>query len=106
MKSAARTVTACSPDASVRSELAHRRGRFSTGMERRPDGPGPRRVGRFCDGMAQLPETADARRVGRFSTGMEQSPERLATMRCGSFADGSMAHAARAGARERQQPRS
>jgi hypothetical protein len=101
MKSAAHTVTTRSPDASVRSEFTQRRGRFSTGMERRPDGPRSRRVGRFCDGMAQLPETPAARRVGRFSTGMEQLPDSPATTRRGSFADGLMRRAS-----ARHEPRS
>ena len=62
-------------------------GRFSTGIEQLPDGPGKRRVGRFCDGIAQAPETSHELPVGRFSTGIERAAT-PSSRRVGSFADG------------------
>ncbi len=62
-----------------------RRGRFSTGNERRP---ATFRVGRYSEGAEWQPDSPRKLRVGRFSTGSEQRPDAPDTLRRGSFADG------------------
>jgi nucleotide-binding universal stress UspA family protein len=47
-----------------------------------------RRVGRFSQGLEQRPETPSTLRQGRFSEGIERRPGSVETVRRGSFADG------------------
>jgi len=61
-------------------------GRFSDGLESRPDKRQSRRVGRFSDGLEQHPEDELNRRVGRFSDGQELI--RGASVKVGRFSEG------------------
>jgi hypothetical protein len=62
-------------------------GRYSRGLEDRPESDAKLHRGRFSEGVEQRPENARKRRPGRFSDGLDhdevQRPERLR----GSFAD-------------------
>jgi hypothetical protein len=61
-------------------------GRFSEGIEQRPDTPSKRRIGRFSTGIEQRPQ--DKLRTGRFSEGIERFPRTPGRLRRGSFASG------------------
>ncbi len=87
MESAALTAHVARSHVAVHSTRPLPRGRFSTGIEQRPDAPANQRIGHFCDGIAQVPESSGELRVGRFSTGVEHA-ETPSTRRVGSFADG------------------
>jgi hypothetical protein len=65
--------------------IAPRRGRFSTGMEQRPETSSTSRMGRFSHGIEQSAGSSSHERVGRFSTGVDRWPD--APDRQGSFAD-------------------
>jgi hypothetical protein len=66
-------------------------GRFSTGLEARPQTAAKLHRGRFSEGLERLPQTPRKRRPGRFSDGLEALSETPAKTRRGSFADGAPA---------------
>ena len=70
------------PDQQTAQESAPdeaRVGRFSTGLEVRPQTP---------DKLERHPDSARKRHRGRFSDGLEERPETTAIVRRGSYADG------------------
>jgi hypothetical protein len=65
-------------------------GRYSRGLECRPETPGKLKVGRFSRGLERTAEEApEKEHVGRFSEGREQLPEDAAGKRgIGRFSRG------------------
>jgi hypothetical protein len=62
-------------------------GRFSRGLEARPDTPRKLHRGRYSEGMERLPESPRKRHPGRFSDGVERTSESEAKLHRGTFAD-------------------
>jgi hypothetical protein len=63
-------------------------GRFSEGVEQRPQTRRKLHRGRFSEGMEELPQTPRKRHPGRFSEGVERVPETQRKLHRGSFAEG------------------
>jgi hypothetical protein len=71
-------------------------GRFSRGLELRPQTPAKLHRGRFSEGLERLPESMLKRRPGGYADGLARQVDAIRRLSRGSFADGlSRASAAR-----------